>query len=202
MKNYIVEFLGAFFLTLAIALVSANPLAVGLMLLALTYIGRHISGAYYNPVLVIAGWRRGALDDDCVLPYIISQIVGSVAALFFVHRAFNLVFIHPMASEVHPIVVLSFELAMAFVFALVFLSLIGQFREGHINGIAIGLTLAALASLGALFNPAVALGSVIIDAITGGGFDKTGAWYLGVFVVAPLVGGFLAAQAYDYFNSK
>lgn len=201
MKNLLIEFLGTFFLTLAIALVSGNPLAVGLVLLAVSYVGRHLSGAYYNPALVIAGWRRGSLEDDRLLPYLVAQILGALLALVFVMHAFKIMFVHPMATEVHPAVVLSFEVLLAFVFSLVFLTLGGHssLKDNHVYGIVIGLTLAGLATLGGLFNPAIALGSVGLELLNGG-FDKINPLYLGVFVLGPLVGGFLAAYAYEYFN--
>ena len=43
MKNYITEFIGTFFLVLTIGL-TGDPLAIGVMLMAIIYMGGHISG--------------------------------------------------------------------------------------------------------------------------------------------------------------
>ncbi|MCH7826938.1 MAG: porin, partial [Bacteroidetes bacterium] len=47
MRNYLMEFIGTMFLVLAIGF-SNNPLAIGLMLMAMVYMGGHISGGHYN----------------------------------------------------------------------------------------------------------------------------------------------------------
>ena len=53
MNKYLIEFIGTFFLVSIIGL-SGDPLAVGLGLAVLVYMGSHISGAHYNPVVSIA----------------------------------------------------------------------------------------------------------------------------------------------------
>ena len=53
MNKYIIEFLGTFFLVLIIGL-SQNPVAIGLGLAVLVYMGAHISGAHYKPVVSLA----------------------------------------------------------------------------------------------------------------------------------------------------
>ena len=199
MKTFLMEFVGTFFLTLAVALMSANPLAVGLILMALVYIGKHISGALYNPTLVVTAWHRGVLRDKKLFLYLLSQILGSVISLLFVFYAFKVIFVHPMATEVHPAVVLVVEILCGFIFAWVYLSLPHIKDSSHITGIVIGLTWAALATLGGLFNPAIALGSTVLELLTGGP-ERANLWYLAIFVLGPLVGGFLATLANEYFN--
>ena len=51
MKKYIIELIGTFFLVLIIGL-TENPIAIGLGLAVLVYMGAHISGAHYNPCLL------------------------------------------------------------------------------------------------------------------------------------------------------
>ena len=53
MKKYFVEFVGTLFLILIIGLTS-NPVAIGFGLTVLVYMGAHISGAHYNPVVSLA----------------------------------------------------------------------------------------------------------------------------------------------------
>lgn len=56
MKNYLTEFVGAFFLVLTIGLCVIGgtdfaPLAIGSALMVMVYMGGHISGGHYNPTL-------------------------------------------------------------------------------------------------------------------------------------------------------
>ena len=54
MKKYITEIIGTFFLVLIIGL-TGNPIAIGLGLSVLVYMGAHISGAHYNPAVTLHG---------------------------------------------------------------------------------------------------------------------------------------------------
>ena len=81
MKNYVTEFIGAFFLVLVIGLASGDlaPLAIGGALMIMVYMGGHVSGAHYNPAVSIACLVRGALDGATTGIYIVSQILGALA---------------------------------------------------------------------------------------------------------------------------
>ena len=57
MKKYLTEFVGTLFLVLIIGL-TQNPLAIGFGLTILVYMGAHISGAHYNPVVSLAMFIR------------------------------------------------------------------------------------------------------------------------------------------------
>ena len=89
MKNcdhLLVEFVGTFFLVFAICF-TANPLAVGLILAAMVYMGKHISGGHYNPAVSIAVWLRGKMKNVEMVWHIIAQCVGAFAAA----AAFNFI---------------------------------------------------------------------------------------------------------------
>ncbi len=54
MSRYVTELVGTFFLVLTIGLTAMNgtpmaPLAMGSVLMAMVYMGGHLSGAHYNP---------------------------------------------------------------------------------------------------------------------------------------------------------
>ena len=83
MKNYITEFIGTFFLVLTIGL-TGDPLAIGVMLMVMVYMGGHISGAHYNPAVSIAMILRGLLTTKEAINYILSQLAGAFLAAFFV----------------------------------------------------------------------------------------------------------------------
>ncbi len=60
MRSYLMEFIGTMFLVLAVTL-SGNPIAIGVMLMVMVYMGGHISGGHYNPAVSLAVWVRGKL---------------------------------------------------------------------------------------------------------------------------------------------
>src|SRR6058998_2282283 len=88
MKNYVTEFIGTFFLVLTIGLTVIGgtpmaPLAIGTSLMIMVYMGGHISGGHYNPAVSLGLMLRGKLPSKELLPYILSQLLGAVAAAWF-----------------------------------------------------------------------------------------------------------------------
>ena len=77
MNKYTIEFLGTFFLVLIIGL-SQNPVAIGLGLAVLVYMGAHISGAHYNPVVTLAMYINDQIDLKESGKYIASQLILSL----------------------------------------------------------------------------------------------------------------------------
>ena len=77
------KFIGTMFLVLAIVF-SNSPLAIGLMLMAMVYMGGNISGGHYNPAVTLAVFIRGKIEGKFVAGYMISQVLGAfTAALIF-----------------------------------------------------------------------------------------------------------------------
>src|SRR5262245_57241136 len=77
------EFVGTFFLVLTIGLAGAallGPLAIGTALMVMVYMGGTISGAHYNPAVTIAVWMRGKCPVADLVPYIVVQLLGAIAA--------------------------------------------------------------------------------------------------------------------------
>jgi aquaporin Z len=88
------EFFGTFWLTFAgcaSALLAAGfpglgigflgvALAFGLTVLTMAYAVGHISGGHFNSAVTIGLWVGGRFKASDVLPYIIAQVVGAIAA--------------------------------------------------------------------------------------------------------------------------
>jgi aquaporin Z len=88
------EFLGTFWLTFAgcaSALLAAGfpglgigflgvALAFGLTVLTMAYAVGHISGGHFNSAVTIGLWVGGRFKGSDVLPYVIAQVVGAIAA--------------------------------------------------------------------------------------------------------------------------
>jgi aquaporin Z len=88
------EFLGTFWLTFggcgAAVLAAAFPglgigfvgvsLAFGLTVLTMAYAVGHISGGHFNPAVTVGLWSAGRCATHHVLPYIVAQVIGAIAA--------------------------------------------------------------------------------------------------------------------------
>jgi aquaporin Z len=93
------EFLGTFWLTFAgcgSAVLAANfpslgigflgvALAFGLTVLTMAYAVGHISGGHFNCAVTIGLWAAGRFKVADILPYIIAQVVGAIAAAAFLY---------------------------------------------------------------------------------------------------------------------
>jgi aquaporin Z len=80
MNKYLVEFLGTLFF-LYVILATGNALAIGAALAVAIMVGGKISGGNFNPAVTImmAVAKKQSMND--VLPYILSQVAGGLAAL-------------------------------------------------------------------------------------------------------------------------
>jgi aquaporin Z len=90
----IAEFLGTFWLTFAgcgsAVIAAAYPglgigfvgvaLAFGLTVVTMAFAVGHISGAHFNPAITLGLWAGGRTPTRDVVPYIVFQIVGAIAA--------------------------------------------------------------------------------------------------------------------------
>lgn len=55
-------------------------LAFGLTVLTMAYAVGHISGAHFNPAVTLGLWAGGRIKFGDVLPYIVAQVIGGIAA--------------------------------------------------------------------------------------------------------------------------
>jgi aquaporin Z len=80
MQKYLVEFAGTLFL-MFIILATGNWMAIGAALAIVALLGGPISGGAYNPAVAIALMTSGKLSRSDVIPYIIAEIAGALAAV-------------------------------------------------------------------------------------------------------------------------
>lgn len=88
MNKYLVEFLGTMFLMYVI-LATGNWFAIGAALGIAALLGGPISGGAFNPAVAISLYAAGKLPQSDVLPYIIAQILGALAAFYAYKRVVN-----------------------------------------------------------------------------------------------------------------
>ena len=95
MNRYEAEFFGTFWLVLggcgsAVLAAAISPgvgigllgvsLAFGLTVLTMAYAIGHISGCHLNPAVTIGLWTSGRFPAKEIVPYIIAQVLGAIAA--------------------------------------------------------------------------------------------------------------------------
>lgn len=86
MNKYIVEFLGSMLLVFVI-FATGNWAAIGSALAVGVLLGGPISGGSFNPAVTISLYSAGKLSQSDVMPYIIVEILGGLAA-FYAYKHF------------------------------------------------------------------------------------------------------------------
>jgi aquaporin Z len=198
MRQYLMELLGTFLLTLAIA--GGDPMAVGLVLMAIVYFGAHISGAHYNPAVTTADIVRGKMDIVEGLKYVLSQLVGALLALWLYGAATgNMYTLDGVAvGGVGMAVVMEIILATLFVWTVIQLVFSKKLKGNAVYGLVVGLSFAAVIMLGGKINPAITGGVLVNDILKGASFGDVN--NILVYILAPLVGGGAAAALFGYLN--
>lgn len=214
-KKYIAELIGTFVLVLfacgtaAVVGCSAEKgtgylltaLAFGLVIVAMAYSIGNISGCHINPAVSIAMLVSGKMSVRDFIGYIIAQFAGATAGaavlMALVGKDSGLG--ANALYEGNIWLSLLIEVILTFVFVIAILGVTFKESNSSVSGIVIGLTLTLVHILGISFtgtsvNPARSFG----PALFVGGDALTNLW---VFIVAPLVGGVLAALVYKFLSS-
>lgn len=211
-KKYVAEFIGTFVLVLfacGAAVVSGcaagnvghllTALAFGLVIVAMAYSVGNVSGCHINPAVSIGFLIAGKLSVKDFCGYVISQILGALAG-----AAVLAIFVGVDSglgtNNIHLGAGVSFlaEVILTFVFVFAILGVTSKEENGSVAGIVIGLTLVmvhlfGIPLTGTSVNPARSLGPAILV----GGEALSCVW---VFILAPLVGGALAALVHKCLN--
>ncbi len=171
----------------------------GAVVAALIYATGHISQAHLNPAVTLAFWTSGFFPKRKVLPYIIAQCTGAIAAsatlLVALGRVADLGATKPLNGNWMQSLIL--EIILTFILMFVIFGS-GLDRRAHIGfaGVAIGLTVGLEAAFmgpitGASMNPARSLAPALIGGI----------WeHQWVYLVAPIIGAQLAVLVYGILS--
>lgn len=227
MKRYGAEFFGTFWLVLggcgSAVLAAAFPdvgiglhgvsLAFGLTVLTMAFAIGHISGCHLNPAVSFGLWAGGRFPGKDLVPYIISQVLGAIAAggvLYLIasgktgfdlsagfasngygdHSPGNYGFLSALITEV----------VMTLMFLLVIMGATDKRAPQGFAPIAIGLclTLIHLISIpvtNTSVNPARSTGVAVFV----GDWAMAQLW---LFWVAPIIGGVLGALIYRLLGEE
>lgn len=204
MRRYLIEGVGTFFLALAAMFTSVGA---GLMLMAMIYIGGHISGGYFNPAVSLGVWLRGRLTMKDLFGYWALQCVGAlIAGLLYHHvtgthpfaHVFNTMDSDEMVKQLQ--VFAMFELLLTFVFTSVILAVgtTDMYRASGIAGLVIGLTLTGLTFFSGIYNPALFLGAMLCTAVHPPIMGNM--FVVFSYVVCPLIGAAVAGYVFKHLH--
>ena len=227
MKKYGAEFFGTFWLVLggcgSAVLAAAFPnvgigllgvaLAFGLTVLTMAFAIGHISGCHLNPAVSFGLWAGGRFPARDLLPYIVSQVLGAIAAggvLYLIASgkpgfdlsggfASNGYGAHSPGGYSLLAALIS-EVVMTMMFLIVILGATDKRAPHGFAPIAIGLclTLIHLISIpvtNTSVNPARSTGVAVFV----GGWAISQLW---LFWVAPIIGGVLGSVIYRFLGSE
>lgn len=184
MKKYLMEGIGAFFLTLTVIISTLTatmapgvmPLAVGSTLMVLSFAGGQISGAHYNPAVSLALLIQGRLDRFDFPYYWLAQFAGSVLAAFiaaFLLRCSGITDIPARSNDGFCALISEFLGAFLLLFVILFVSHRQGAPSQPTSGMAAGFAqfsgMFVFGSIsGGFFNPAVVSGLCIAGAVAWG----------------------------------
>ena len=215
LKKYVAEFIGTFVLvffacgTATVVGCSAEngtgylltALAFGLVIVAMAYSIGNVSGCHINPAVSIAMLVSKKMTVKDFIGYVVAQFigatVGALALMAFVGKDSGLG--ANALYEGNILLSILIEVILTFVFVIAILGVTSKTSNGAVAGIVIGLSLTLVHILGISFtgtsvNPARSFGPALLV----GGEALSSVW---VFIVAPLVGGVLAALVYNFLTS-
>ena len=214
LKKYVAEFIGTFVLVLfacgTAAVVGCSSengtgylltaLSFGLVIVAMAYSIGNVSGCHINPAVSIAMLVSKRMSVTDFVGYVVAQFLGAIAGaavlMGFVGResgrGANALFNDDILRS------LLIEIILTFVFVIAVLGVTSKTENSAVAGLVIGLTLTLVHILGISFtgtsvNPARSFGPALLV----GGDALANVW---VFIVAPLIGGVLAALVYQFLS--
>jgi len=202
-KKYAAEFIGTFGLVFAgtgaiiINDVSGGAvtnvgigLTFGMIVLAMIYAVGDVSGAHLNPAVTLGFFAARRLEAKMVLPYVLSQLVGALAASLLLRGLFpqhsTLGTTAPAGSALQSLIL---EIILTALLMFVILSVsVGAKERGITAGIAVGSVIALEALFagpicGASMNPARSFAPALVSQ------HLTNLW---IYLVAPVTGALIA----------
>lgn len=186
-------------------------LAFGLTVLTMAYAVGHISGGHFNPAVSFGLWAGGRFSAKELIPYIIAQCVGAIAAagtLFtiasgkagfaidatkagaFASNGFGA--FSPDGYTMQSAFIAEFILTLFFL--LVILGATDKFANGKFAGVAIGLALTLIHLISIpITNTSVNPARSLSQAVFVGGEPLSQVW---LFWLAPILGAIAAGFIY------
>ncbi len=219
MKKYLAEFIGTLVLVLfacgtaAVTGCTAAPdvaylltaLAFGLVIVAMAYSIGNVSGCHINPAVSFAMLLSRKMSSKDFVGYVAAQFLGATigAAILMGLIGTGKGLGANGLFEGDVLKSLAVEVILTFVFVLAILGVTSREKYAAKAGIVIGLTLTLVHILGIYFtgtsvNPARSFGPALMLSLSGVSEPLNAVW---VFIVAPLIGGALAAGVWSVLDT-
>lgn len=214
MKKYLAEAIGTFVLVFVgcgtAALIGcdvtggylATAFAFGLSIVAMAYSVGNISGCHVNPAVSLAMFMNGKLSGKDFGGYVVAQVIGAfvasglLAGILGVESGLGANGLYNGNIGLSLII----EIVLTFIFIFAILGVTSKVENGAVAGLVIGLTLTLVHIIGiGLTGTSVNPARSLAPAVLVGGDALACVW---VFIVAPLVGGALAAVCYKALASE
>ncbi len=229
MKKFIAEFIGTFTLVFigcgTAMLVGCDAVngcgyiltafAFGLAIIALAYGVGNISGGHVNPAVSLGVLISGGMTVSDFCGYVVAQCLGALAGSGLLAGIFAMGGIEDKTGGYGTNGLagvggsagagMLVEIVLTFLFVILILGVTSKNQNhGSFGGLIIGLTLVGIHIIGigltgTSVNPARSLGPAIVAAIDGNSEPIGVVW---VFIIAPLIGGALAAFVYKFLESN
>jgi len=212
-KSYLAEFIGTFtlvFFAAGSALIDAKThgavsligcaAASGLIVMAIIYTFGNVSGAHINPAVTIGFSVAGLFNKKEILPYVGSQLAGSLVAglslKFLFPESPSMGATNPTGPEMQSFIL---EIILTFLLMLVILHTSQGIKEiQQLAGIIIGgMVLLEIIFAGPIsggsMNPARSFGPAIADG------NLNSLW---IYFVAPVIGASLATVVWKFLKPE
>lgn len=201
-STFATEMIGTFLIVLSLMLSTGS---VGLVYVAVTFMGAWVSGAHFNPAITYVHYLLKDVSLQQFGLYSSAQFVGALLAALVAAFEGN-AFYPTVDGDATPLLILCAEMLFAFTMCIVHgdvLTASGP-KDGRSGneyfGLAMGFTyLAGFMTVsgisGGLFNPAIGLAVWVANGIGGGGFALDSVVY---WLIAPLIGARLAKPIISY----
>jgi aquaporin Z len=192
-------------------------LAFGLVIVAMAYSIGNISGCHVNPAVSLAMLINGKLTPADFAAYVVSQFIGAVCGGFILYAIFGgQVATLGLGTNgygtlstlgVGAVGAFITEVVLTFVFVIAICGVTSRESFGNVAGIVIGLALTlvhlmGLPITGTSVNPARSFGAAFVAMVTNAKDGTQAFGQVWLFIVAPLIGGALAAVVYKALDSK
>jgi len=224
-KKYVAELIGTMVLVLmgcGSAVIAGSAIgysgisfAFGLSVVAMVYAIGTISGCHINPAISISMLVAGKLSVKDTAFYVVFQCIGAIIGAGILYSiamggpSFNAANLGQNGYDIASpggytlASALIAEIVLTFIFVLVVHGSTSEKAPKGFAGLSIGLTLVlihlvAIPIDGTSVNPARSLGPAIFAGIT----NTTALSQLWLFIVAPIIGGILAAVVWKIFKQK
>ena len=220
MKKYLAEMFGTMVLVLlgcgsavflggpvSTAAILSIAFAFGLSVVGMAYSIGHVSGCHINPAITFGVWLSGRMKAKEALMYMLFQVIGAIigsAILYLLVQGFpatgTLTGANGWGPEISTTTAFVAETVFTMIFVLVVLGSTCGFAPAGFGGLAIGLSLVLIHIVcipitGTSVNPARSIGPALFE----GGKALSQLW---LFIVAPLLGGALAAGIWKVLDTK